>query len=162
MSGEGKMLVLDPNSSASMGAIGVFPLAIALIAQAANGMSPDIAPWANLAAVGVIVAMFIWLLTVHIPNREKVSEQRQDTREARFESRLDKINEQFLQALKYREDSSRMNAESGHGALARLMELQMQVISSNKETTTVLSQLHEQQKEVCSRMEQLNRGIKNG
>ena len=151
--------MLDPNSSASMGAIGVFPLAIALIAQAANGMSPDIAPWANLAAVGVIVAMFIWLLTHHIPSREKASEQRQDTREMRFESRLDSINSQFLQALKYREDSSHMNAESGHNALAKLMDLQSQVIASNKENAHMLSQLHEQQKEVCSRMEQMNRGI---
>ena len=152
------MIVLDTNTSISMGAIGMLPLAAGLIAQAANGMSPDIAPWANLAAVGVIVAMFIWLLIHHIPNRERVSELRQDTREARFESRLDKINEQFLQALKYREDSSRMNAESGHSALGKLMDLQMQVIASNRETASVLSQLHEHQKELCTRMERI--GVK--
>lgn len=149
------MQIFDTNTAASMGVIGLLPLLVNVLAQAPNGLAPDMSPWANLAAVGVIIGLFAWLLLYHIPNREKSSEARQDARDGRSEARFDKIQEQFLVALKYRDDTSRVNAESGHNALSKLLDSQREVVESNKDMIAKLHDVTTKQNEVCMRIERL-------
>lgn len=147
--------VFDTNTAASMGVIGILPLLANVLAQSGNGLAPDMSPWANLAAVGVIIGLFAWLLLYHIPSREKSAEERQDARDARSEQRFDKIQEQFIVALKFRDETSRINAESGHNALSKLLDSQREVVESNKDMIAKLHDVTTKQNEVCMRLERL-------
>ena len=150
--------MIDSNSTASMGIIGLIPLLVnVLLSQQTNGLSPDMSPWANLAAVGVIVGLFAWLLIYHIPSREKSTESRQDIRDARAEERMAKIQDQFLSALKMRDDTSRLNASSGHEALAKLIESHRAVSDGHRDVVAKLGEVVTQQRELCSRLERINK-----
>lgn len=69
------------------------------------------APWANLAAVVIMVSLFVWFLVHHQPAREKRAEERADQKDALF-----------LQTLREERERAREAAASGHAAARALSE----------------------------------------
>ena len=148
--------VYDPQSAVLLGAISTIPAAILVIADAA---APDIASWGDVAAAGVVFSLFVWLLTVHIPAREKASEARQDARDLANEKRMDRIQADFITALQARDETSRVNAASGHGTMHRILEFQRDVVDSNQKKMESFDRLHESIRDMCAKIEQ--QGKKN-
>ena len=143
--------VYDPQSAVLLGAISTIPAAILVIADAA---APDIASWGDVAAAGVVFSLFVWLLTVHIPAREKASEARQDARDLANEKRMDRIQADFITALQARDETSRVNAASGHGTMHRILEFQRDVVDSNQKKMESFDRLHESIRDMCAKIEQ--------
>lgn len=82
-----------------------------MLAVADAGISPVVAPWANLAAVTVIVGLFVWYLTRHLPAKDRRNEDRSDAKDLLF-----------LKALSDERERSREAAASGHRAAAVLAQ----------------------------------------
>lgn len=141
--------VVDLEYASTVGIIGLIPIGVSLIAQVANnGMPSEFAPWANVAAVGVIVVMFVWLVMYHIPGREKRAEDRQDTRDKNAEVRFDKVKDEFLVALQHREETSRVNAAAGHLAANNLMAGQKELMESFKDLCESFHAVSDSQKDI--------------
>jgi hypothetical protein len=83
----------------------------ALLATENNGLDAAVAPWANLAAVAIMVGLFCWFLTKHIPEKER-----------RLEDRADKKDALFLDALAAERERSRHAATTGHQAAQALAD----------------------------------------
>ncbi len=75
------------------------------------GLSPTAEPWANLAAVVIMVSLFVWFIMRHIPAKDLRNEQRSDAKDA-----------QFLATLAAERERSRAAAESGHAAAKALAD----------------------------------------
>lgn len=143
--------VYDPQAAALLGVISAIPAAILVIADAA---APGIiASWGDVAAAGVVFSLFVWLLTVHIPAREKASEARQDARDLANEKRMDRIQADFITALQARDETSRINAASGHGAMQRIMDFQRDVVDSNNKKIEAFDKLHDSIREMCAKID---------
>ncbi len=82
-----------------------------LFAVADSGVSPVVAPWANLAAVTVIVCLFVWYLTRHLPAKDRRAEDRSDAKDV-----------MFLNALSVERERSREAAATGHKAAQMLAQ----------------------------------------
>lgn len=96
-----------------------------LFAVVDAGISPVVAPWANLAAVTVIVCLFVWYLTRHLPAKDRRNEDRADAKDL-----------MFLNALAAERERSRESAASGHKAA--------QVLASNiDEMTTEIRRMND-------------------
>lgn len=135
--------VYEPQVAAFLGIISVIPAAVMIVADI---VAPGIASWGDVAAAGVVFSLFVWLLTVHIPSREKASEARLDARDAANEKRLDKIQADFVQALQMRDETSRLNAASGHSAMR-------DIIASDAEKMEAFERLNESIKNMCETLE---------
>lgn len=68
--------------------------ALFMFAEINDGMS-GLAPWANLAATTVIVLLFVWMLTVNIPARDKRNDDRQDAKDEAFLKALSERDQKF-------------------------------------------------------------------
>jgi uncharacterized membrane protein YebE (DUF533 family) len=75
------------------------------------GLSDFVAPWANLAAVGLMSYLFFWVITKHQPERDKRLEERSDAKDAIF-----------LRTLAEERQRSRDAAISGHEAAKALAD----------------------------------------
>lgn len=75
------------------------------------GLSDFVAPWANLAAVGLMSYLFFWVVTKHQPERDKRLEERADAKDAIF-----------LRTLAEERERSREAAASGHAAAKALAD----------------------------------------
>lgn len=62
--------------------------AISLLAES-PGVPPEVSGWANLTATAVILCLFTWMITKHIPDRDKRTEERQDRKDESFARALD-------------------------------------------------------------------------
>lgn len=75
------------------------------------GLSDFVAPWANLAAVGLMSYLFFWVITKHQPERDKRLEERSDAKDSIF-----------LRTLAEERERSREAAASGHAAAKALAD----------------------------------------
>lgn len=142
--------VMDTNDIISLSSIGIVPVAIALLAQAVPDLPGGPVDWSNLTAGAVILGLFLWLLTKHIPARELRNEQRQDERDRKHEERLDRIQSHFSQALTAQLQASKESAQSGHAALQAVVEKQhVMATSVDKNTESI--------RELCRRLDTLPR-----
>lgn len=72
---------------------------LALLAQAAPisadaGLPPDFTSWGQLTAQGVMLALFVWLITKGIPNLVAEFRQESATSRAWHEKQVEKLYEQ--------------------------------------------------------------------
>lgn len=147
-------VVLDGNSSLTIGVIGIVPMVVSILAQATDGgVGVTLAPWTNLAAVTVIVGLFAWLLTKHIP----AAEERQDARDKTNQDRLDRIQQEFLAALRMREETSRVAAQIGQNSMQSIVQGQHDMMSAIDEARQSLKGIDKGQADVCRRLEELAR-----
>jgi len=82
-----------------------------ILAVADAGLSLEVAPWANLAAVVIICGLFVWFLTKHIPEKDRRSEDRSDARD-----------QLFVNTLAAERERSREAAATGHKAAQSLAD----------------------------------------
>lgn len=156
-------VVLDGNSSLTIGVIGIVPMVVSMLAQATDsGVGVTLAPWTNLAAVTVIVGLFAWLLTKHIPAREQRAEERQDARDKLNQDRLDRIQQEFLAALKMREETSRVAAQMGQNSMQAIVQGQHDMMTTIDEACESLKGIDKGQAEVCKKLEELAKAMPGG
>lgn len=132
--------LVDNSLVSIVGALSASPMIVSMFADVSTG---TISSWGEVAAAGVVFSLFVWLITVHIPNREKAAESRQDARDMQQQSRLDKTQTEFLDALKHRDETSRANAASGHAAMEKVIDFQRNVVASNDKLFSAIQTLCE-------------------
>lgn len=86
---------------------------IGFLAQT-TGVPNEVSGWVNLGAIGVIVSLFIWVITKHIPERDRRYEERQDAKDAAFLLALSERRNEIAELRKAQEktgDDLRILAE---------------------------------------------------
>lgn len=140
---------VDTTVIGSVGIAGIFPVGVLWLAQAVGDAASsigDFKPWTDVAAAAVIFSVFVWMMTKYIPAKDEAAQKAQKERD-----------ELFTKALAMRDETSRLNAQSWHNALETLVKGQQEVLISMKDVCQSLDSLTAQNREICRRMEDLDR-----
>ena len=88
----------------------------------ANDAITSFSPYAALGANGVLVALCVWLITKHMPTRDKEDREARATADRMFTDQLREIREAFDRQLQSQRTQSADLAKSGHMAVQLLSE----------------------------------------